>query len=397
METDNGKPVSPMTLGIRLPSWALFEGWWEDSTYIGPKKCVTVSPDWDLDLRKDDGKYFYTNEDRQAIIQMREDERQDPEKFKVERRGHFSEVINSYLDAYKVDRAFQGIPIQKHEGEPIEYRPLATNRTYSTYMHKYYAHLDPSSTTAGFGFALGHVEPIEIDGRVEDHVVFDIIQRWNPADFPDSTIDWDPILEEVIELCATFYPQQLTMDQHQSSWPISYLRKMLMKKNLSTRVFEKTATSMNNWNRAEIFKTAINRNLIHAPNDTADCQYAALELKFLQEIKSARIPRVEKQDVGPIQTKDIADAMMEVVEACIGNSMANQMRGHLSEGMAMGSQGGYGMRGSESARSSEIAQMYNHRSGEQRFTGGMASNKNPVSPTRRPIGGKPVYRRLPNR
>jgi hypothetical protein len=396
METENGNAMSPMTLGIKLPSWALFDGWWEDPLYIGPKKCVTVSPDWDLDLRTDDGEYFYTNEDRQAIIQMREDERQDPEKFKVERRGNFSEVINSYLDAYKVDRMFEGVPVGEADGE-VTYRPLKINNSNSTYMHQYYAHLDPSSTTAGFGFALAHVEEIEMFGRKEPHVVFDIVQRWNPADFEDSTIDWEPILEEIMRICYIFRPTQLTMDQHQSSWPISFLRKNLRAKGIDTRVFEKTATSTGNWNRAEIFKTAINRNLIHAPNDTADCQYAALELKFLQEIKSARIPRVEKQDVGPVQTKDIADAMMEVVEACIGNVMANETRGNLAEGMSMGSPGGYSIGGRETATPNEIANFYGGRRGEQRFTGGMGGERQQVSPTRRPVGGRPVSRRLPNR
>jgi hypothetical protein len=51
METENGNAMSPMTMGIRLPSWALFDGWWEDPLYVGPKKCVTVSPDWDPNLR----------------------------------------------------------------------------------------------------------------------------------------------------------------------------------------------------------------------------------------------------------------------------------------------------------------------------------------------------------
>jgi hypothetical protein len=397
METENGNAMSPMTLGIRLPSWALFDGWWEDPLYIGPKKCVTVSPDWDLDLKTDSGDYFYTNEDRQAIVQMREDERQDSEKFKVERRGAFAEVIDSYLDAAKVDRMFAGIPIQEDENVDIEYRPLQTNRTYSTYVHKYYAHLDPSSTTAGFGFALAHTDTITVNGKTDEHVIFDIVQRWNPADFPDSTIDWEPILAEIIDLCYTFRPVQLTMDQHQSSWPISYLRKTLMAKGIETRVFEKTATSMNNWHRAEIFKTAINHNLIHAPNDTSDCQYAALELKFLQEIKSARVPRVEKQDVGPVQTKDIADAMMEVVEACIGNVMTKENRQNLSGGLAMGAAGGYSMGGRDSATPSEISNFYSGRKGEQRFTGGMGSQKGSVSPTRRPVGGRPLSRRLPNR
>jgi len=397
MATENGNAMSPMTLGIKLPSWALFDGWWEDPLYIGPKKCVTVSPDWDVNKRVEGSdEFFYTNEDRQAIIQMREDERQDHEKFKVERRANFAEVIDSYLDAAKVDRMFKGTPVGQND-DGLIYEPLKTNRTYSTYMNQYFAHLDPSSTTAGFGFALGHTEIFSINDKQEEHVVFDIIQRWNPADFEDSTIDWEPILEEITLLCSIFHPVQLTMDQHQSSWPISFLRKTLRSKGIATRVFEKTATSLGNWHRSEIFKTAINQNLVHAPYDTADCQYANLELKFLQEIKSARVPRVEKQDVGPIQTKDIADAMMEVVEACIGDVMAKQTRADLGEGMRMGAPGGYAMGGRDSATPGQIAHFYGQRQGDQYFSGSMGRKQNPVSPTRRPIGGKPVSRRLPNR
>ena len=397
METENGNAMSPMTLGIRLPSWALFDGWWEDPLYVGPKKCVTVSPDWNVDRRHEGSDtFFYTNEDRQAIIQMREDERQDPEKFKVERRGNFAEVIDSYLDADKVDRMFRGVPVGEDENGLV-YEPLKTNRLNGTYMHQYFAHLDPSSTTAGFGFAMGHTELFKINGREEEHVVFDIVQRWNPSDFEDSTIDWEPILEEIMELCEIFRPETLTMDQHQSSWPISFLRKNLRAKGIQTRVFEKTATSKGNWNRAEIFKTAVNHNMIHAPYDTADCQYASLELKFLQEIKSARIPRVEKQDVGPVQTKDIADAMMEVVEACIGDSMAKESRADLGESMRMGAAGGYSMGNKESAGPGELSHFRAGRQGEQRFGGSNQRKQAPVSPTRRPVGGKPVSRRLPNR
>jgi hypothetical protein len=397
METENGNPMSPMTMSIRLPSWALFDAWWEDPLYVGPKKCVTVSPDWDANLRKEGSdQFFYTNEDRQAIIQMQEDERQDPEKFKVERRGNFSEVIDSYLNAEAVDRMFLGKPIG-HDDEGLVYEPLKTNRMNGFIANEYYAHLDPSSTTAGFGFAMGHVEEITVDDRTEAHVVFDIIQRWNPSDFEDSTIDWEPILEEIMLICNTFKPAQLTMDQHQSSWPISYLRKTLRAQGINTRIFEKTATSKGNWHRSETFKTALNRNLIHAPFDEADCQYASLELKFLQEIKSARIPRVEKQDVGPVQTKDIADAMMEVVEACIGDLMAGEIRADLGEGLRMGASGGYPMGGSESGKKAAMAHYYGHRKGEQMLGGSAARQNNPTSPTRRPVGGKPITRRLPNR
>jgi hypothetical protein len=53
-------------------------------------------------------------------------------------------------------------------------------------------------------------------------------------------------------------------------------------------------------------------------------------------------PRVDKQDVGPVQTKDMADCIMEVTEKLIGNIVMRSMREELSKGlMAPGALGGY--------------------------------------------------------
>lgn len=407
MATEDAGPADPTVLSVRFPSWALFEGWWEDPTYIGPKKCITVSPDWDIDRTHPDGTFFYTDNDRAAIGTARREEIDNPNKFKVERRGNFAEVIDAYLNPDMVDRMFRGRPVGQEFNEEEDtftttYKTLRTNYDDSHYYHDYYAHLDPSSTTAGFGFALGHVEDFTFNGRSEKHVIFDIIKRWNPKDFRDNTIEWDPILEEVLYLANIFRPRQITMDQHQSAHPIQFLTKTLRERGMGeVRVFEKTANSQGNWNRAEVFKTAINHNLVHAPYDTADCQYASLELKFLQEIKSARIPRVEKQEVGDIQTKDIADCMMEVVEACIGNLIATGTREELGEmGIRGGAPGGYAIGGGQqgsSGRASELASYYSRRHGEQRFGNGGNRDVPKGNPARRLVGGRPIQRKLPGR
>jgi hypothetical protein len=41
----------------------------------------------------------------------RQEEAADPSKFKVERRGHFAEVIDAYFDPEMVDRMFKGRPL----------------------------------------------------------------------------------------------------------------------------------------------------------------------------------------------------------------------------------------------------------------------------------------------
>jgi hypothetical protein len=187
------------------------------------------------------------------------------------------------------------------------------------------------------------------------------------------------------------------MDQHQSAWPLQYLRKTLRAKGIETRVWEKVATSKANWHRAEVFRTAINHGRVHAPYDRDDCQWASLELKFLQEIKTAQVPRVEKQDVGKVQTKDVADCMMEVVEACIGNEIATGEREELgSMALRPGAPGGYPIGGGaqgHGGRSAELAAYYSRRHGDQQFGGRVQGA--PTNPSRRPIGGRPASRRLP--
>jgi hypothetical protein len=399
MSTNNGNPEFPEILSIQLPSWALYEGWWEDPTYVGPKKCITVSPDWDPELRKEDGSYFYTEEDRAAIVLARQEEKDDQVKYKVERRGKFAETVDAYLIPEMVDRMFEGRPLAYDSGlERWTYAPMKTNWDQSTYELKFFAHMDPSSTTAGFGFAMGHTEAFTFEGRTEMHTCFDIIKRWNPRDFPGQTIDWDPILDWVLHISYLFRPVQLTMDQFNSAYPITWLRRKFREKRIETRVFENTATAQTNWNRAEIFRTALNRGLIHAPYDTPDCEWASQELKFLQEIKTGRIPRVEKQDTGPVTTKDVADCMMEVVEATIGDLMASQLRQDLTgERVRHAAPGGYPLgrdsMGTGSA-GTPLADFYGSRRGEQRLP---ISIRNPkkANPARRAAGGRPIPRRLP--
>lgn len=399
MATDNGGPASPLGIAIRFPSWAFYDGWWEDPTYIGPKKCITVSPDWDYTRKKEDGSLFHTPDDREGIKIERGNERDDPIKFKVERRGHFAEVVDSYLNPASVDRMYQGRPSK----DGLTYVPLRTNRTESTYMLRYKAHLDPSSTTAGFGFALGHVEEFEVEGRMEQHVIFDIIRRWDPKGFPDEVINWDTVIDEVLYIADIFRPYEITMDQHNSKYPIQTMQRELRARKISeTRVWEKTATSQANWDRAETFRTALYRGLVHAPNDEADAAYSSEELKYLQEIRSGRAPRVEKQTLGPVQTKDMADCIMEVVEALIGNTIARDRREQLTESPAFGAAGGYQIGGNDlGGRVTRRPLMdrdgdsyYGRRTGEQSF-GGSGKGTSRTSPTRRPVGGSPNPRKLP--
>jgi hypothetical protein len=365
--------ATPTSFGIQFPSWAMFEDWWKDATYRGAKKCITPSPDWDPEEKDENGAFLYTKEDRNNIMGERSRERDNPDKYKVERRARWAEVVDSYLNPEMVDRMYMGRPLTRDT-----YEPFPTNWNDSTYRFKYKAHLDPSSTTAGFGFALGHVEMFKLedeDGvQVEaEHVVFDIVKRWQPADFPDGVIDWAYVIREVVKYSELFWPYEISFDQFQSAAPIQELRRTLLSRNIDCRVFEKTATAQHNWNRAECFKTALYQGLVHVPSDTRDVKYCGEELKYLQEIKTGRIPRVEKQDVGPVQTKDMADCVMEVVEGLIGNVIAVQQRQDLGKSPSFGAPGGYPLggldRGGQGIMPPALADIYSHKKGEQAVRG----------------------------
>lgn len=336
-----GVPLYDNIFTIQIPSWALYEGWWdEDAEYFGPQQCQSASPDWDPDQLNEDGTYFYNEMDRDLIMQAQQEEAENPEKFKVENRGKWAETIDAYLMPEKVDAMYAGRPLLGDDQVTIiGYTPMQTNWSFAPYTNTYVGHLDPASTTAGFGFALGHLEFF----AGVPHVCFDIVKRWTADQF-GGVIDVDAVLEEIIQYVGIFRPQEITTDQFQSAAITQGLRKRIQVHGYQEcRVYEKTATASVNWNRCETFKTALYRGLVHSPHDIKEAKWSAKELKFLQKIQTGQIPRVEHQTTGEVQTKDIADCIMTVTEKLIGNLLAADTRAVLSEQLRAGSEGGYQM------------------------------------------------------
>ena len=354
IEVDNG---NPLVMGFQFPSWAMMQNYREEfrkhpskfrEEYI-PSKAITVSPDWDPDAVDDEGHPRFTEDDKIQIAKMRAQEASNPDTFKVERRGKFAEVEDAYLKPEMVDRMFAGGPEGYDEKGNLILNPLFSN--YGTGVRAFYdyvAHLDPSSTTAGFGFALGHVEKFEHkDGKIRDHVIFDIIKRWEPKEFENGAIDWEIVHNEVMGYIELFRPVNISFDQYQSDAPIQALQKEVRARNISTMIELKRRTNESNWKQAEAFKTALYQGLVHAPHDELGNQWSALELKFLvKKATGGKNPRVDKQDVGPVQTKDMADCIMEVVEKLIGNIVMRSVREQLTEAsFAPGALGGYNIPG----------------------------------------------------
>jgi hypothetical protein len=376
----------PLLFAFRFPSWGLFKHYDKDPEKRF-HKALMVSPDWTKEHHP-----YLSAEDLQTVTKERAVEAANPETYRVEYRSHFAEVTDSYLNPLMVDRAFMGVPTGFDPEGKVVLTPLRTNwGEGATNLYKYKFHLDPSSTTAGFGFAIAHLERIEDKaGNLAPHAVFDIVKRWNPKDFPGQTIQWPVVIKDILLYADIFRPYEITMDQFQSAEPIQTLQYSLMERGIEgINVYVRTATLEENWFRWETFKTALNHGLVHAPNDTEDTALASDELKFLQQKNTGgRYPRVDKQDIGPVQTKDMADCIAECTQALIGNLIANEMRDRaVSAVMAPGAQGGFQIGGRQGPTLSELhpnlAGYYGgSRAGEQNLPAVQA-----VVPRRMALGG----------
>jgi hypothetical protein len=305
---------------------------------------------------------------------MRQEEASDPDKFKVERRGRFADVEDAYLSADMVNRMYLGVPNGYDESGGLELLPINSNwGSEIRVMNNYVGHFDPSSTTAGFGFAMGHIERFMHKDAVErDHVVFDIIKRWKPQDFDGGAIDWEIVLEELINYMEMFRPSMISYDMFQTDAPSQWLQRQVQARGLDTNLHLEFPTNEKNWKRAETFKTALYQGLVHAPNDTIDTEWSKLELRFLvKKTTGAKFPRVDKQDLGPVQTKDMADCIMEVTNRLIGNTVARSVREQLSaNSVALGAKHGYQIGGALNGvkDAPELAHFYGgKRIGEQSF------------------------------
>ena len=237
---------------------------------------------------------------------------------------------------------------------------------------RYKGHGDPSSVGANFGLAIGHVENIinPDTGVKEDHVVFDFIDAFYPDDFKDpkypdrpGTIDWLQVVPVITELINRFRPYEFTFDQFDSTMAIQQLTHNLANLGLQeTIVGSKVATAPLNDRRWRNFRAALNLGRVHAPHpDTFSSvathnsiELSRNELKFLQEKNG----RVDKQSIGPIRTKDIADCIAEVTDALIGDTIG-VTAGNLDAGFQFGAQHGYtGISAGNTQQFPELAEYY---------------------------------------
>jgi hypothetical protein len=324
---ETGTPVRPEMLMIQLASWDIYLDWeiaheipifppcYNYETFEHAADCKHSDP---LNGRQyEPGELLPTlyYQRLKGAIQTYDDQMvrlkmSNPETFAVERESKFATAIDAYLNAEKVEAMFL-----EWQGRVLQMQ------TKGNLIYTYKAHGDPSKSNANFGFAIAHPEYDE-EGTV--HCVFDLIHHWDPADFPDHIVDYEEIEDWIWKKIVAFVPEEVTFDQWNSASMIQRMQKKVREANFpkTVQVYEETATAAHNWKRAENFKTALNMGWIHAPY----YEQAELELKFLQEKNG----KVIKPEIGPVQTKDVADCIMECVFHIVGEQVNSFMAGDLS-------------------------------------------------------------------
>jgi hypothetical protein len=314
IEEGTNEPTYPNMMMVQLTSWDIYKDW---------EKAHEIDA-FPLDFEGDLGEYLdnpipkFPKLDR-AFQEYDEDMKKlqdsNPDTFRVERLSQWAATQNAYLDSDKIAEMWDD---------------TLRNHTTGSLNKFYKAHADPSTSNANFGFAVAHLEDHPTKPGIKV-CVFDYIHHWDPADFPEHTIDYVKVVDELWQVIKSFPVDEFTTDQF-ASGPI---RSMLMDKvnreghtmYKRPQIFEVTATSSLNWKKAENFKTALNQGWIKGPyNEQAD-----KELRFLRLVATATTMRVDKQDTGPVTTKDVADAIFECVHALLGSQIEAMQNGFMNQ------------------------------------------------------------------
>lgn len=367
---EDGTPAYPTMMMIQLASWDIYKDW-EIAHEID-----AFPPDFEGDL----GEYVDSPPPKFPPLklafqeyddEMRREEEANPETFAVERLAHWATTMDAYLDPKKIEEMWDENLDNRVRKGPLDFY--------------YKGHADPSNSNANFGLAIAHLEadPNTPDWNV---CVFDYIHHWTPADYPDHTIDYTVVIDEIWEIIKTFPVDEFTTDQFNSGPITSLLKGKLHREQhflnwKRPTIFEVTATAQLNWKKAENFKVALNQGWIKAPY----YEQADLELKFLKLTETATTMRVEKQETGPVTTKDVADAMFECVYALLGDQIKAYMEG-LSATPSASLQGGITPFENVSDADERMFSKWFGRGGAAPFNGanGFGGSANPTRGLRRP-------------
>ncbi len=202
---------------------------------------------------------------------------------------------------------------------------LARDRVLGT---RYVAHADPSVSGANFAVMVAHRHE---DHDRRGHVVVDFVRVWRPAEFPDGRIDYEEVAASLESLMSRFRISSFSFDQFNSAGLMAGLKAFAQANQAHSYsgISERTATAPLNKRMYEGLKTALSRRLVHAPHH----ELLEAELRNL-EIRNGRVDHPTR---GQVQTSDVADCLMNVIDVLVGDNNSDQFAASLGAIMPSGS------------------------------------------------------------
>lgn len=336
LESDNGRPVNPQMLAIRVPSWGMYRDWQYDRRL---HKAIILPPE------------------KSPELQTRE--RLDPDKFAVEFRARFAETESAYIQSQVIDSLFMPFP---SEDENLNYpsdRGIITKR--------YRVHADAGRSQDNFCCAIGHKE--FIDGRW--HAFIDLMQVWQHTDFDEDEvgvrrIDYTVPMEWFKKMMKMFFVERFTMDQWNSGMFIDELKACSMRGeflNKSTSVSVDNHTASGNFKRWEAFKTACYQGWVHIPKvEHTIAGYGNMCL-VERELKQLVLLRGNKVEIGRegFGHGDMADCVSTVVADLLMDQLNHLEAGDISA-VVGAARGGYNQGGGMGRMDDEQQAMINRGS-----------------------------------
>ncbi len=180
---------------------------------------------------------------------------------------------------------------------------------------------DPASTHDAFAWAIGHLDPADQNGR--PHVVIDLIRRWLPADY-GGHLNLTHVLNQLEADARAFDVSEIVTDQYGGAFVVTDLNRRLADTRRGptgvARLLSRTRDR--NMATATRFREAITLNQLHC----YPCPELQQELEFLQETGG----KVAAPTRGPVQTDDVAMAVMVLTELLLENVAAQTVHTAIS-------------------------------------------------------------------
>ena len=292
---DAGQPADPSVFMVQLPSWDVWLDW--------EQTLVDENDPGQNGLEMWPGGDQFPPLKRALVVydeRMRRKEMLNRDTFAVEYRAQWRTSMFAYLPQDHVKQIFE-----PYDGSRLKMQTLGRLDRH------YFMHFDSSVSGANFAIVIGRVEVNECGER---HVVIDFISVARPSDFENGEIDYGVMGKRIFDLAVAFLPPLITHDGYNTTLLVQRLEERLRAAGLPRlpKFLKRTPTHQSNWAEAELFKTAIAQNLVHAPMH----KLAFDELVYLQ----CRKERVNPPSSGPVRTADVADCLFSIVMQALGGN-----------------------------------------------------------------------------